>query len=181
MSNQQDPPSPSFDQIVKGDVCIKKIKNKKNIYRITFKKIGDFLVYQVWDKYNINNINAKRHVFRLPAKKWVDLFINQNKYLKKEGKEMFTPTLIIETNDEQQYACVIRKVYFDSHDRVVFTISTKEIQLQNNCSKKLVKIPCGKFYNMRFDIDFLNPVDQGICSFLAFVFTAGIAFPSCIG
>jgi ABC-type Fe3+/spermidine/putrescine transport system ATPase subunit len=138
-------------------------------------------VYQVWDKDNLGNQNDKRDVFRLPAKDWINLFIKENKYLKEKGKELFTPTTIMETADKEQYAFVIRKAYFDSNNRVVFTISTKEIQLANNCSKKLIKIPCGKFYNMRFDIDFLNPVDQGICSFLAFVFTAGIAFPSCIG
>jgi hypothetical protein len=48
---------------------------------------------------------------------------------------------------------VIHKAYLDRHDRVVFTVSTKEIQLANNCSKDLIRIPCGKFTNMRFDID----------------------------
>ena len=73
MSNQDPSPPhpPSFDQIVKGDVCITKLKNKKNMYRITFSKIGKFLVYQVWDKDNIDNINAKRAVFRESAKDWV--------------------------------------------------------------------------------------------------------------
>jgi hypothetical protein len=34
----------------------------------------------------------------------------------------------------------------------------KEISLQNNTSKKLVQLPCGKCNNMRFDIDDLgNP------------------------
>ncbi len=123
------------------------------MYRITFSKIGKFLVYQVWDKDNLGNQNDKRDVFRLPAKDWINLFIKENKYLKEKGKELFTPTTIMETADEEQYAFVIRKAYFDSNNRVVFTISTKEIQLANNCSKKLIKIPCGKFYNMRFDID----------------------------
>ena len=155
MSNQETPPPPppSFDQIVKGDVSITRIKNKKNMYRITFSKIGKFLIYQVWDKDNLGNQNAKRYVFRLPAKDWVNAFIQINKGLKEKGKELFTPTTIMETVDEEQYAFVIRKAYFDSHDRIVFTVSTKEIQLANNCSKKLTEIPCGKFCNMRFDID----------------------------
>ena len=155
MSNQELPtqlPPPAFDQIVKGNVSIKKLK-KKYMYRITFSKIGEFLVYQVWDKNNTNNQNSKRSVFNVSAKNWINDFIQQNKNLKKEGKELFTPTTIIETVDEKQYACVIHKAYFNSHDCVVFTISTKEIQLSNNCSKKLIKIPSGKFINMRFDID----------------------------
>ena len=154
MSDQQPPPPPfipSFDQIVKGNVGIKKISKHK--YKITFSKIGKFLVYQVWDKDNLNNINDKRAVFYLTAKEWVNDFIKQNKTLKENDKPLFTPTTIMETDDEASYAFVIHKAYFDSHDRVVFTVSTKEIQLANNCSKKLIKIPCGKFTNMRFDID----------------------------
>ena len=155
MSAQNTPPSlsPSFDQIVKGDVCITKLKNKKNMYRITFSKIGKFLIYQVWDKDNTLNRNSRRYVFRLPAKEWVNYFIQLNKDLKEKGKELFTPTTIMETTSDDEYAFVIRKIHFDSHDRVVFTVSTKEIQLSNNCSKKLIQIPCGKFYNMRFDVD----------------------------
>ena len=161
MSNQDPPPPPppSFDQIVKGDVSIKKLKNKKNMYRITFSKIGKFLVYQVWDKDNTLNRTSRRAVFRESAKKWVNAFIKQNKNLKEKGKELFTPTTIMETGDAEQYAFVIRKAYFDSHDRIVFTISTKEIQLSNNCSKKLIQIPLGKFNNMRFDIDELYSYD----------------------
>jgi hypothetical protein len=148
----QPPPIPSFDQIVKGNVCITKLKNKKNMYRITFSKIGTFLVYQVWDKDNIN-INAKRDVFRVSAKKWVNEFNKLNEYLKKEDKELFTPTTIIETATDDQYACVICKACINSHGRIVFTVSTKEIQLSNNCSKKLTQIQCGRFNNVRFDID----------------------------
>ena len=154
MSNQEPlspQPQPEFDQIVKGNVCIKKLSKHK--YRITFSKIGKFLVYQVWDKDNVGDQNSKRRVFNLLAKTWINDFIQQNRDLEESGKPLFTPTTIIETVDEEQYACVIHKAYFNSDDRVVFTISTKEIQLANNCSKKLIKIPCGKFYNMRFDID----------------------------
>lgn len=59
----------------------------------------------------------------------------------------------METVNEEVYAFVIHKAFFDTHDRIVFTVSTKEISLQNNTSKKLIQIPCGKFNNMRFDID----------------------------
>ena len=173
MSNQSPPLiPPSFDQIVKGDVSITRIKNKKNMYRITFSKIGKFLIYQVWDKDNLGNQNDKRDVFRLPAKTWINAFIKVNKDLKEKGKELFTPTTIMETADEEQYAFVIRKAYFDSHDRIVFTVSTKEIQLANNVSKKLIQIPCGKFYNMRFDID--DSVSSVTCAIIATLITLGI-------
>jgi hypothetical protein len=123
------------------------------MYRITFSKIGKFLMYQVWNKDNTMNQNDKRAVFNLSAKKWVNIFIKVNKDLKEDGNPLFTPTTIMETEDEEQYAFVIRNVYFDSHKRVVFTVSTKEIYLANNCSKDLIQIPCGNFTNMRFDID----------------------------
>ena len=153
MSNQQPPlqPSPSFDQIVKGDVIIKKLSKHK--YKITFSRIGKFLMYQVWNKDNVNNINDKRIVFNVPAKKWVESFKLTNEKLKENDKPLFTPTTIMETEDEVVYAFVIHKACLDCHDRVVFTVSTKEIQLANNCSKGLTKIQCGKFKNMRFDID----------------------------
>jgi len=152
MSEQQPPPpSPSFDQIVKGNVSIKKLSKHK--YKITFSKIGKFLMYQVWDKDNAGQQNDKRSVFNVPAKDWVKSFKLTNEKLKENNKPLFTPTTIMETEDEVSYAFVIHKAYLDRHDRVVFTVSTKEIQLANNCSKKLIKIPCGKFTNMRFDID----------------------------
>jgi hypothetical protein len=143
----------SFDQIVKGNVCITKLKNKKNMYRITFSKIGTFLVYQVWDKDNANNINDKRVVGYVRAKEWIKAFKKYNEQLEESNKPLFTPTTIMETADEDAYAFVIQKAYINSHDQVVFTVSTKEISLQNNTSKKLIQIPCGKFDNMRFDID----------------------------
>ena len=110
-------------------------------------------MYQVWDKDNVNNQNDKRSVFNLSAKKWISEFVEKNENLKENNKPLFTPTTIMETEDEVSYAFVIHKAYLDRHDRVVFTVSTKEIQLANNCSKKLINIPCGKFKNMRFDID----------------------------
>ena len=56
---------PSIDQIVKGNVTIKKIS--KHNYRITFSKIGKFLVYQVWDN-DYDDLNSHRSVFYLSAK-----------------------------------------------------------------------------------------------------------------
>ena len=152
MSTKNPPPIPniSFDQIVKGNVVIKKLS--KHEYKITFNKIGKFLMYQVWDKDdNVNN--EKRAVFYVTAKKWVNNFMKLNTFLKESGKPLFTPTTIMETANEVDYAIVIHNAYFDRHNRVVFTVSTKEIQLANNCSKKLINIPSGTFKNMRFDID----------------------------
>lgn len=43
-------------------------------------------------------------------------------------------------------------VLFRNKTRVVFIVSTKEINLVNNTST-IKKLPCGKHRNMRFDID----------------------------
>jgi len=141
--------SRSFDQIVKGKIRIKKLSEHR--YRITFSKIGNFLVYQVWDKDNVNKINDKRSVRYVSAKKWVKAFKEDN------DEPLFTPTTIMETEDDDVYAFIIHKTYLNSHGQVVFTVSTKEISLQNNTSKKLIQLPCGKCNNVRFDIDhFMN-------------------------
>ena len=140
---------PSFDQIVKGNVNIKKLSKYK--YRITFSKIGKFLVYQVWDKDDVK-MNAKRQVGYVSAKEWVKLFKTLNNSL---DKPLFTPTTIMET-ENRVYAFVIHTVSLNSYDKVVFTVSTKEISLQNNTSKKLVQLPLGKCNHVRFDIDDVN-------------------------
>ena len=142
------PQVPSFDQIVKGNVSIKKL-NKDN-YTITFSKIGKFLLYQVWDK-DSPALNKKRSVVYVSAKEWVKTFKRYNNNLNKNNK--FTPTTIMETEDDCVYAFVIHKACINSHGQVVFTVSTKEISLENNTSKKLIQLPEGKCNNVRFDID----------------------------
>jgi len=148
---------PSFDQIVKGDVCIKKLSKYR--YRITFSKIGKFLVYQVWDKDDVK-MNAKRQVGYVSAKEWVKSFNERNSNNFLDVKTLFTPTAIMET-ENRVYAFVIHTVDLNSCDKVVFTVSTEEISLQNNTSKKLVQLPLGKCNHVRFDIDpspFVSPV-----------------------
>jgi hypothetical protein len=90
------------------------------------------------------------------AKEWVTLFkkINNN-ILKENKKPLFTPTTVMET-ENRVYAFVIHKANLNSHGHVVFTVSTKEISLQNNTSKKLVQLPLGKCNHVRFDIDDFN-------------------------
>ena len=152
--SQETTESRSFDQIVKGDVSIKKLSEHR--YRITFSKIGKFLMYQVWDKDNVN-LNKKREVGYVSAKKWVKEIKKYNEELEDNGKPLYTPTTIMETEDDVVYAFVIHTAYLNSHDQVVFTVSTKEISLGNNVSKKMIQLPIGKCYNMRFDIDELTP------------------------
>jgi hypothetical protein len=142
---------PLFDQIVKGNVSIKKLSKYR--YRITFSKIGKFLIYQVWDKDDVNKMNAKRQVGYVSAKEWVKRFKRFNTILKQIGKPLFTPTTIMETEDDCNYAFVIHTVSLNSCDKVVFTVSTEEISPQNNSSKKLVRLPLGKCNHVRFDID----------------------------
>ena len=139
------------DQVVKGNVSIKNLR--KHMYRITFSKIGKFLMYQVWDKDNADNNNDRRFVHYMFAKTWVESFRQIQEFNNKNDELVFTPTTIMETEDGN-YAFVIHKAYMNSCGKVVFTVSTKEISLKNNTSKKLTQLPEGKFNNVRFDIDY---------------------------
>ena len=109
-------------------------------------------MYQVWDKDNVDNMNDQRGVAYVPAKIWVRAFNQTNAFLDKNSKPLFTPTTIMEIENDN-YVFVIEKAYLNSNDRVVFIVSTKDISLQKNTSKKLIDIPCGKHVNVRFDID----------------------------
>jgi hypothetical protein len=88
------------------------------------------------------------------AKTWVELFSQIQEFNNKNDELVFTPTTIMETEDYEQYAFVIKKTYLNSNGNVAFIVSTKEISLQNNTSKKLTQLPEGKFNNVRFDIDY---------------------------
>jgi len=138
----QSSPIRSFDQVVQGNVNIKKL-NKKN-YKITFSKIGDFLVYQTWSD-TFNTVNDSRHIVNMTAKQWVNLFI---KYNDEHDDNKFTPTTVMKIGNEN-YIFVINKVYYnDCRNRVVLKVSTEYIQ-----PKKFKKLPCGNYDNVRFDID----------------------------
>lgn len=139
--------SPSFDQIVKGNVTITKLNKYKYKYNITFSKIGKFLQYQVWDKDNANNQNDKRIIRYKSAKQWVNLFNESNKNYK---KPLFNPTTIMETEDDHIFAFVINKAYFNPSKHLVFTVTTSEI---SSSYKNLIQLPIGCLNNVRFDID----------------------------
>jgi hypothetical protein len=52
----------------------------------------------------------------------------------------------------------LKKSYNKYHkDHVVFTVSTKEIELLNGASKKLLKLRPGHHDKVRFDIDAMYP------------------------
>ena len=121
----------------------------KHNYKITFSKIEKFLIYQVWDKDNVN-LNEKRIIFYQSATQWVNSFVERNKKLKRDNKPLFTPTTIMETDNDKNFAFIIQNAYFNSCDQVVFTVSTNEI---SSSSTKLTRLPIGKLHNVRFDID----------------------------
>jgi hypothetical protein len=139
----------SFDQIVTGDIHIEKLNKYK--YRITFRKISNFLLYQVWNKNN-EIFNNKRAVGYVSPKKWITQFKKYNKYLEKNKKLSFTPTAIMDMENDMR-AFVIRKACLNSLGKIFFIVSTKEISLENNIPKKMIELPNGKYYNVRFDID----------------------------
>ena len=143
-----------FDHLIKGDVIIKKLK-KKHEYRITFSKVyGDrFFFYQVFNKDNTDNVNDQRFAAYITIKNYINIYNNYNATSKLNNTLVFTPTTIMELPNFSKYAFVINNMYFNSHKRLVFIVSTKEINIQNHSLKKLTQIPCGKFKHVRFDVD----------------------------
>ena len=64
-----------FDHLIKGDVIIKKLKNKHQ-YRITFSKVyGDrFFFYQVFNKDNTDNVNDQRFAAYITTKNIINAY-----------------------------------------------------------------------------------------------------------
>jgi hypothetical protein len=207
---KQNPPRPSsqdrsYDQVVKGNVKISKVKNNSEYsHKIKFNKIGKFLQYQVWDptgiaeqthlpRYPFNEKHpnklkdAIKYIQENPDKVVVTTYpINDDRDVKLiTGKEWvlffnsvinFSPTTVMQIG-YKKHVFVLKKAEINKNNKVVFYISTKEIQVNNNNNnnkseqmKNLKKIPLGKHKNVRFDIDYGNSgrcvsdTGIGICS-----------------
>jgi hypothetical protein len=131
----------------------------KNNYQIVFREIEKFLIYQVWSD-SSKTSNEERSVYYQKAKQWINNFNSANAYLKSSNKPLLTPTTVMEIGNSK-YIFVIDEAKLrkghndhkdnkDHKDRVVFTVSTKEIELSG---KKMLKLPCGHHDGVRFDID----------------------------
>jgi hypothetical protein len=140
------PPSRDFDQVVKGDINIKQLSKKK--YKITFSKIGKFLIYQTWSD-SSKPLNDDRSVYYQKAKLWINNFNYLNESLKASNKPLFTPTTVMEIGNNK-YIFVLNKAKLTRKGHVVFKVSTKEIR---SSDKKLLKLPHGHHDGVRFDID----------------------------
>lgn len=145
-----------FDQILSGDVKIRKLCNSDDEYKITFSKnknkISKMLIYQVWSDSNTiegKKLNENREVYEITAKKWVKLA-----FPKPPPAVPFTPTTVME-HGNKKYVFVINDAKVNANGHVVFYVSSKYIDPNstNKVIKKLKKIPQGKFHNARFDID----------------------------
>ena len=139
-----------YDQIVSGDVSIKKKGDHK--YKIAFNQISDFLLYQVWSD-QTPNFNNDRKVFNVKATDWV-----KAAFPNPPANPPFQPTCVMELDFYNRYVFVIKKAKV-KHEKVVFTVSTKEINLVNPTGNLnlLTVIPQGTFLGMRFDIDAALP------------------------
>lgn len=142
----------SFDQIVSGDVKITKKCGKKT-FKIVFNKISDFLLYQVWSN-QTPNFNNNRNVLYIKPKDW----ITSNLPNPPVNNPPFQPTCVMELDFSNRYVFIINKAKI-KNDKVVFTVSVKDINLVNPTGNMnlLTEIPQGSFLNVRFDIDAINP------------------------
>ena len=149
-------PKREFDQILSGDVKIKKIPNSNKEYKIKFSKknLSKMLMYQVWSSTSAA-LNGNRRVGEVKAKDWVKVFFPKTPYA--TYAIPFTPTTVMEIgNNKHVFVINNAKV---KEGRVVFYVSSKDVDLNNTNKviKKLKKIPTTKkgemFRRVRFDID----------------------------
>lgn len=157
---------PNFDQVLTGDVKIRKICHDSNDdYKITFSKkhISKVLMYQVWSSVS-DFTNKERIVFRIKAKKWVRYF-----FPNPPPVDPFTPTTVMELDHGEcpfhknnkngcKHVFSINNAKVNKRGEVVFYVSSKAIDSSNTNTlsetvKLLKKIPTGSFHNARFDID----------------------------
>ena len=157
---------PNFDQVLTGDVKIRKICHDSNDdYKITFSKkhISKVLMYQIWSSVS-DFTNKERIVFRIKAKKWVRYF-----FPNPPPVDPFTPTTVMELDHGEcpfhknnkngcKHVFSINNAKVNKRGEVVFYVSSKAIDHSNTNTlsetvKLLKKIPTGSFHNARFDID----------------------------
>jgi len=149
-------PKREFDQILSGDVTIRKVSNG---YKIKFSKKNHskVLLYQVWSSTSAA-LNSHRKVMELKAKDWVKIA-----FPKTPPAVPYTPTTVMELHDDEDHEGKDKKHVFVINKakvkkgHIVFKVSSKDIDPNNTNKqiKKLKKIPVGEFHNARFDIDSL--------------------------
>ena len=130
--------SPPADQ-VQGNIDIKRLC--KNKYKITFNKIGKFLKHQTSSDTS-QQLNESCSAYYQNAKQWVKHFNILNK------SNISTAIMEIDNN---KYLFVIYEAKLNKKCRVVFKVTTKEINFSNDASK--IKIPRGCYYGVRFIIE----------------------------
>jgi hypothetical protein len=156
---------PKFDQVLSGDVKIRKICDENDDYKITFSKkhISKVLMYQVWSSVS-DFPNNDRIVVRIKAKKWVRFFFPNPPPI-----DPFRPTTVMELDHGEcpfhknnkngcKHVFSINNAKVNKRGQVVFYVSSKVIDRSNTNKlsetvKLLKKIPTGSFHNARFDID----------------------------
>lgn len=171
-----------YDQLVRGDIKIKQIKNNSEYdHKITFYKNGKFLKYQVFnDKKSEEHVYIPDHKGRSYAsavaysndpsnsdkvfKSQIPVTINNDRdvyYVKTNdwvlmfnniNKKKIYTPTTVMEIGCKRYIFVLKKCKINKKEKLVFYISTKEIKLDKKL-KHLTKIPNGKYKNVRFDID----------------------------
>ena len=148
---------PNYDQILSGDVIIKKSRRIKEYqYKITFskKEMGAVLEYQV---FKTTTNNDSRKVRYQNATSWVKKNFKQSN--NNNNNNTFKPTVVMElhiNNKLKKRDCRYIFVMTNAkikHDKVVFYASLSPLQKYSSGKKTKLIIPTGQFKNARFDID----------------------------
>lgn len=158
-----------YDQVLSGDVKIKKKCNSDDEYKIIFSKkdISNILMYQIFSSTSAA-LNGNRKVIEIKAKYWV-----KNAFPYPQPEFPFTPTCVMKLchsecpihhkgkcciNNVCRHVFVINNAKVNNCGQVIFYVSSEDIDKNstNKMIQKLKKIPQGSFHNVRFDIDPVN-------------------------
>ena len=134
-----------YDFFTKQDIkiCLNK---KTNIYKVTILTNSPILFYQVWEKSGAGN--NSRFANEAYLNDFVKLFLEYNL----KNKIKFAPTTVIDFNDSF-HVLVMTNVKQDKKGRTVFYFAKDSVEIRNKIQPIDSKLPVGKFYNVRFDID----------------------------
>ena len=159
-----------YDQILSGDVTIKKVSSDDYTHKITFSKknISKVLMYQVWSDSSVE-LNNNRFVKEVKATSWVKQAFRKvedgsldnlspacQTNCKPFSDVPFTPTTVMELddgecphhhkaknckyNDECRHVFVIKRALVNKKDQVVFYVSSEDIVLPSNPNKELKRL-----------------------------------------
>jgi len=136
----------SYNQITVQNGKVKKNEDGNIVFTLKNEIDYPIILYKIWK--NINVQNNVEQIYKTTLQSWVKLYANYNF----RNKVQFTPITKI-TIGRNVYAAKLFNADLDALKRPILFF--KPIK---NCNKSFPSIPCGKFKEMQFVIDFSSNV-----------------------